>query len=151
MNKAFIREPDNTAYYCPRCESKGEPVGGETLGSFLTDQQRQAIADPANFCPSPKCKVVYFDSFERTVLAGDIQRPVYPKDPAAPICGCFGLTGEDIEQDVREGVTARVKGILEKAKLPAAQCRKMAANGKPCIAYVQKYYMRCLNEMRGEG
>ncbi|MFH1266009.1 MAG: hypothetical protein ABIK89_09785 [Planctomycetota bacterium] len=146
MNKAFIREPDDVAYYCPRCGSKGEPVGGETLGSFLTDEQRQTVAEPANFCPSPKCRVVYFDSFERTVLTTDIERPVYPKNPAAPVCGCFGLTEKEIEQDVREGVTTRVKEIIEKAQSPAARCDRMAANGKPCIAYVQKCYMRCLND-----
>lgn len=144
MNKAFVREPDQTADYCPRCGSKGEPVGGDTLAAFLTDQQRRALAESASFCPSPKCEVVYFDSFERTVLATDINRPVYPKDTAAPICGCFGLTVEDIERDVREGVTTRTKAILEKAKSSAAQCRTMAANGRPCIAYVQKCYMRCL-------
>ena len=148
MNKAFVREPDRTADYCPRCGSKGEPVGGETLRSFLTDKQRRAVAEPANFCPSPKCRVVYFDSFERTVLTTDIQRPVYPKDPTAPLCGCFGLTREDIERDVQERATTRVKAIIEKAKSSAARCRKMAANGKPCIAYVQKYCMQCLNDRK---
>ena len=148
MNKAFVREPDNTADYCPRCGSKGEPVGGETLGSFLTDVQRRAVTESANFCPSPKCEVVYFDSFERTVLAADVQRPVYPKDPAAPLCACFGLTREDIEGDVQEGVTTRVKEIIEKATSSAARCRQMAANGKPCIAYVQGYYIRCLEDRK---
>lgn len=144
MNKAFVREPDQTADYCPRCGSKGESVGGDTLGTFLTDQQRRALAESASFCPSPKCEVVYFDRFERTVLITDITRPVYPKDAAAPICGCFGLTVEDIERDVREGVTTRTKAILEKAKSSDAQCRTMAANGRPCVAYVQKCYMQCL-------
>lgn len=146
MNKAFIREPERIADYCPRCGSKGEPVDGETLRSFLSDEKRRAVAEPASFCPSPRCEVVYFDSFERTVVTADVQRPVYPKDPAAPICPCFGLTREDIEQDVREGVTTRVKAILEKAKSPAARCRQTAANGRPCVAYVQKYYMQCLRE-----
>jgi hypothetical protein len=148
MNKAFVREPDQTADYCPRCGSKGEPVGGETLGSFLTDRQRQMVAEPANFCPSPKCKVVYFDSFERTILAEQIERPVYPKDTTAPICACFGLTREDIERDVRAGEKSRVKAILEKAKSPEARCRTTAANGQPCIAYVQKCYMQCLDDKR---
>ncbi len=150
MNKAFVREPDSTADYCPGCGSKGEPVGTETLKEFLTDEQRGAITESANFCPSPRCEVVYFDSFERTVVAADIQRPVYPKDPTAPICACFGLTREDIEQDVREGVTTRVKAIIEKAKTSAARCRQKAANGQPCIAYVQKCYMQCLNEGKGK-
>jgi Zinc binding domain len=148
MNKAFVREPDSTADYCPRCGSKGEPVGTETLKAFLTDEQRGAIAESANFCPAPKCDVVYFDSFERAFLTTDLQRPVYPKDPTAPICACFGLTRDDIEQDVREGVTTRVKAVIEKAKTPAARCRQMAANGKPCIAYVQKCYMQCLQDSK---
>ena len=148
MNKAFVREPDNIADYCPRCGSKGEPVGAETLKSFLTDEQRQAITESANFCPSPKCEVVYFDSFERKVLATDLERPVYPKDPNAPICACFGLTREDIEQDVQEGGATRVKAIIEKAKSSAARCRQTAANGRPCIGYVQKYYIQCLNHRK---
>jgi len=104
------------------------------------------ISEPANFCPSPRCDVIYFDSFERKVLATDIQRPVYPKDPAAPICACFGLTREDVERDVQEGGKSRVKATIEKAKSSAARCRQMAANGKPCIAYVQRYYLQCLND-----
>jgi len=106
------------------------------------------ISEPANFCPSPKCDVIYFDSFERKVLAADIQRPVYPKDPTAPICACFGLTREDVERDVHEGGRSRVKAIIEKAKSSAARCRQMAANGKPCIAYVQRYYIQCLNNRK---
>lgn len=112
----------------------------------MTDEQRQAITESANFCPSPKCEVVYFDSFERSILTADIERPVYPKDPTAPICACFGLTREDVELDVQEGVTSRVKAAIEKAKSSAARCRQKAANGKPCIAYVQKCYMQCLKE-----
>ena len=101
------------------------------------------VADPANFCPLPQCDVVYFDAFERVVLTGDLSRPVYPKDPDAPICACFGLTRHDIEQDINEGVVTRVKAILEKAKSPEARCARMAANGLPCVAYVQRYYMQC--------
>jgi hypothetical protein len=143
MNKAFVREPDSTADYCPRCGSKGEPVGSHTLQTHLTDEQRGRITDPACFCPSPKCRVAYFDSFERVILAADLPRPVYPKDPNAPICACFGLTRADIEQDVREGVVTRTKAALAKAKSPEARCAERAANGQSCEAYVQKYYLQC--------
>ena len=114
-----------------------------TLKTHLSDEQRSRITDPAAFCPSPKCRVAYFDSFERVILAADLERPVYPKDPNAPMCACFGLTRADIEQDVQEGVVTRTKAALEKAKSPEARCSEMAANGQPCIAYVQKYYMQC--------
>jgi hypothetical protein len=143
MNKAFVREPDQTADYCPRCGSQGQPVGGETLQTYLSGDQRRRISEPANFCPFPQCDVAYFDAFERVVLTTDLARPAYPKDPDAPICACFGLTREDIEQDVREGVVTRVKALIEKAKSPEAHCARMAANGCSCVPYVQRYYMQC--------
>jgi hypothetical protein len=143
MNKAFVREPDQTADYCPRCGAKGEPVGRETVQSHLAEGKTAIVADPANFCPSPRCEVAYFDAFERIIVTADLSKPVYPKDSEAPICACFGLTRHDVEQDVREGVVTRVKAIIEKAKSPEAQCSRMAANGQPCTAYVQKYYMQC--------
>jgi hypothetical protein len=143
MNKAFVREPEQTADYCPRCGTKGEVVGTRTLAAYLTEEKRSTLAEPANFCPSPQCPVAYFDGFERMILATDLQRPAYPKDPAAPICACFGLTRADIDQDVREGVVTRTKAMLEKAKSSEARCSETAANGRSCVAYVQKYYMQC--------
>jgi hypothetical protein len=149
MNKAFVREPDQTADYCPRCGTQGEPVGEKTLATYLTQEQRGRLSEPANFCPSPQCPVAYFDSFERMVLAVDLQRPAYPKDPTAPICACFGLTRADIEQDVEEGVVTRTKAAVERAKSPQARCAEMAASGQPCVAHVQKYYMQCRSGGRG--
>jgi hypothetical protein len=143
MNKAFVREPDHAREFCPRCGSQGQPVGEETLRAYLSGPRTGKIAAPANFCPAPQCDVVYFDAFERVVLTADLDRPVYPKDPRAPICACFGLTRDDIEQDVREGGVRRVKALLEKARSPAAGCARLAANGRSCVPYVQKYYMQC--------
>lgn len=145
MNKAFVREPDVKDDFCPRCGSRGEPVEGDTLRAYLSEAQRRLVTEPASFCPSPGCPVVYFDCFERSILASRIQRPVYPKDPAAPICACLGLTREDIEKDVKEGVTTRTRAAVEEARSPAARCRRLAANGRPCTAYVQKYYMQRIN------
>lgn len=144
MNKAFVREPDQTCEYCPRCGAQGEAVGSETLESYLSAEQRGRVSPRANFCPSPRCEVAYFDSFERVILVSDLSRAVYPKDPRAPICACFGLTTEEIEQDVAEGLATRTRAILERAKSVDARCACLAANGRSCVAYVQKYYMQCL-------
>jgi hypothetical protein len=149
MNKAFVREPDHTADYCPRCGSKGEVVGVAALKSYLTDEQRQRLAEPVNFCPSPKCGVAYFDGLERVVTASEVAHPIYPKDPDAPICACFGLTRQDIERDVQEGVVTRTKAVLEKAKSSEAYCAQLAADGRPCTARVQKCYMECRNRKGG--
>jgi hypothetical protein len=109
----------------------------------LPADRKATLADPANFCPLPTCDVVYFDSFERVIATGELVRSVYPKDPDAPICACFGLTRRDIEQDIREGVTTRVKAILEKGTSLEARCAVTLANGQSCVPYVQKYYMQC--------
>lgn len=143
MNKAFVREPDQTGEFCPACGSLGEPVGNETLAAQLSPEARRGLADSACFCPYPRCDVVYFDSFERTVTTAALPGPVYPKDPSAPICACFGLTREDVEQDVAEGVLTRVKALFAKSKSPEAACATKAANGKSCSAEVQRYYYKC--------
>ena len=118
-------------------------MGAGVLSHYLTDEQRHVLSEPANFCPSPNCAVAYFDGFERFFLTAALSRPIYPKDPTAPICACFGLTRQDIEQDVDEGGVTRTKAVVEKAKSPAARCSQMAANGRPCVAYVQRYYVQC--------
>ena len=148
MNKAFVREPDSDVDYCPRCGSPGQVVSGEVLANFLSPDKRQTLVEPANFCPSPRCEVVYFDAFERAVLTKDLEKLVYPKDPDAPLCACFGLTRRDVERDVAEGVVTRVRAVIEKSKSPDAQCAQLAANGQSCTAYVQKCYIECRTERR---
>lgn len=147
MNKAFTRESDNQAEYCPRCGSQGEPVGPQTLQAHLPAEALRNIAQSASFCPSPQCPVAYFDVFERVVLASQLLAAVYPKSPEAPICACFGLSADDIRQDVRENVVTRTRAAVEKSKSPAARCVEKAANGRPCTAYVQSYYMQCRNRL----
>jgi hypothetical protein len=143
MNKAFVKEPEpGGSAHCPRCGSLGLPVSEETLGSHLVAEARQTIASAAWFCPFPTCDVVYFDAFDRTVGTAALVRPVYPKDPDAPICGCFGLTCDDIDQDLREGTVHRVRAIIEKAQGPDAQCSRLSASGSSCVSQVQGYYMK---------
>jgi len=143
MNKAFVREPDETgAKRCPRCDAPGLPVGEATLSAQLGDEARQLLAEAGYFCPYPRCEVAYFDAFDRVVPVERLERSVYPKDPTAPLCACFGLTTDDVEQDVREGVVTRVRAIVEKARSPEARCAELSASGQCCVGEVQRYYMR---------
>ncbi len=147
MNKAFVREPDSTDAYCPHCGSQGETVSAETLAAQLTPACQQRLSTPAQFCPSPQCRVVYFDAFERQVTVDELDHAVYPKDPDAPICACFGFCRDAIEQDVREGGVTRTRAAVEKAKSADAQCPQRAANGRSCVAYLQKAYTQCRSQM----
>lgn len=143
MNKAFIKEAEATdSAKCPRCGSLGVAVGEETLAAHLPPDVRGEVARTAFFCPYPLCEVVYFDAFERSVIADRLNERIYPKDPDAPMCACFGFTADDIEQDLEEGGVRRVRELLAKAKGPEARCRVAAPSGQCCAGEVQRYYMR---------
>src|SRR5688572_29818227 len=122
MNKAFVKEPDDLRDRCPRCESRGIAVPAETIAAFVRPEFRTNIGQEGFFCDYAPCDVVYFDSFDRLVTTEQIVRPVWPKDTAAPLCGCFGFLEEDVEADVREGGVARVKEAVARAKSAAASC-----------------------------
>jgi len=142
MNKAFVRDAEPTVDRCPRCGSIGQPVGSVTLDAFVRPEDRAQLGETACFCPSETCPVAYFDAFERLVTTKQLVKHVYPKDPDAPICGCFGFGREEIEADVREGVATRTRALIERAKSPDAHCSKMAPNGQSCVPAVQRYFMK---------
>jgi hypothetical protein len=142
MNKAFVKENDSTDGRCPRCGSPGNPVYRETLEAHLAPETREGLNDMAFFCPFARCPVVYFDLFDRVVEESAVTTPVYPKNTAAPLCACFGLTCDDVEQDLLDGGVARTRACVEKAKSPEARCTIASPSGQSCITEVQRYYMK---------
>ena len=142
MNKAFLKEPEQGAEYCPRCKSLGQPVSQVTLDALVRPEFRKQLGASGCFCPYPMCEIAYFDAFERSVAVEELVKPIYPKDAQAPICACFGLTLEDVESDVAEGVVTRVKAAVARAKTSAAACPQKAANGQSCVAEIQKCFLR---------
>jgi hypothetical protein len=143
MNKAFIREPeDDGRAYCPRCKSLGVPVEGGPLDAHIRTESRGKLRDAAWFCGFPRCDVAYFNQFEAVVTMDDLKAPVYPYDPNAPICACFGLTYDDVEADVRDGTPARIRELLAKSKSSDAHCQMLAPDGRCCMSTVQELYMR---------
>jgi len=143
MNKAFVREPDDAGQrYCPACQSLGVAVSAETWRAHVSSPDSTHLAGAAFFCLFARCDVVYFDEFERVVRVAEVAEPVWPKDPDAPLCACFGFTSDDVEDDLRERGVRRVRELLEKAKSPAAACRIKAPSGQCCVAEVQRYFLK---------
>ena len=149
MNKAFVKEQDSTEGRCPRCGSPGSVVFQETLRTQLAPEALEHLTDSAFFCSQLRCPVVYFDLFDRVVEESAVKTPVYPKNSAAPLCACFGLTQEDVEDDIREGTVARTRACVERAKSPEARCATASPSGQSCIAEVQRYYMKLRAETTG--
>ncbi|HVX16001.1 MAG TPA: hypothetical protein VHC22_32755 [Pirellulales bacterium] len=147
MNKAFVREPDDTgAANCPRCGSLGVAVGNATLVGQLEADDRRHLPESAYYCPYPRCEVGYFDRFDRWVAAEKLLHPAYPKDSGAPICPCFDFGTEEIDADVRERGTRRVKELLARTKSPQARCITLSPSGQCCMPEVQRYFMRLREE-----
>jgi hypothetical protein len=89
MNKAFVREPEDTGrHYCPRCGTLGEQVGRAVLERYVRPESLGVIGETAYFCPDARCTAAYFDLFERVVPVEHLAVPAYPKDreTATPPC-----------------------------------------------------------------
>jgi Zinc binding domain len=143
VNKAFVREPeDDGRGYCPRCRSLGIAVGPGPLDTHVRPESRGQLLDAAWFCGYPHCEVAYFNQFDAVVAVDELHAPVYPKDPDAPICACFGLAYDDVEADVRDGAPTRIRTLLARSKSPEARCATLAADGRCCMGAVQELYMR---------
>ena len=143
MNKAFIREPDQVDSRCPRCDAMGHPVGPLTLAARLAADVRRVLAERAYFCPDCQCDVVYYDDFGGVVKRASVPGLIPIKDADAPLCACFGLTRDDIERDVDEGIVARTRAAVLRAQSDEARCTTLAPNGRTCIPEVQGYYLKC--------
>lgn len=149
MNKAFIKELDSSGdTRCPRCGSLGTPVLRATLEAHLTPQGAAIFSDSAVFCEYPSCEVAYFDHLQRIAEVSLLVHPVYPKDLDAPLCGCFGFTAEEIEQDVEEATNRRVKAMWQRANSDEACCSTKSPNGQSCLPVIQRYFLK-LREQRG--
>jgi len=142
MNKAFVREPDATDVLCPRCGAAGTSSLRVAFETHVPAEARRAMAASIYFCPTPSCPVAYFDAFEAVIATDTLVQPVYPKDPTAPLCPCFGLTMEDVEADVAEAVPRRIRELLAKSKSPAARCEELSPTGRSCIPDVQRCYFK---------
>ena len=150
MNKAFCKEPDSTAPpRCPACGTEGTQVAAETLSAHVAPAAAAALAEPAFFCGGDTCSVAYFDLLERTISAAAAHGLPWPKDPAGSLCGCHGLTVDDVDRDLAEGVPTRVREVVRKAGEPGAACATKSADGRSCVARVQRYYMKRRAGMAG--
>ena len=143
MNKAFCKEPEQSARpLCPRCGAEGYGVGEATLRAHLAPADAALLAEPVAWCDTESCPVAYFDALERSV---DVSRATgihWPKEPTGALCNCHGLTCEDVDADLAEGEPTRVRAVVLKAGAPGARCATVAADGRSCVARVQRYYVR---------
>ena len=104
MNKAFVREPDDTG----RAALSGLRVAGRVGPARNLASARQA---GSGWRPGRDGVLLPVSAVRGRVLRhvraarhdGSPAAGVYPKDPQAPICACFGMTADEVEADARRG------------------------------------------------
>ena len=150
MNKAFCREPDDTRPpRCPRCGCEGARVEAPTLAAHVVAGAAESLGEPAYCCGTDACDVAYFDLLERTIPVEAARGLPWPKDPTGVLCACHGLTADDVDADIAEGAPTRVREVVRRAGLPDAACAARSADGRSCVARLQRYYVRRRTELGG--
>jgi hypothetical protein len=145
VNKAFVREPDDTRNFCPSpdgCGAAGVPVPPETLMARLGPERAATITD-GYCCLEPTCDVVYFDPWGAVIARKDVLGPLpWPKDSAGPLCPCTGLLPSDIQQDAEIGRTERIRDLIARAESTDARCRTTSLDGRSCVTLARRLFLR---------
>jgi hypothetical protein len=150
MNKAFCKEPDDTRPpRCPRCGAAGARVEAATLDAHVDAAAAASLGDPAYYCDIDACDVAYFDLVERVIPVEAARGLPWPKDSAGVLCACHGLSPDDVDADIAAGTPTRVREAVRKAGLPDAACATRSADGRPCVARIQRHYVRRRAELGG--
>ncbi len=152
MSRAFVKEAETTGPRCPSppgCGGEGAPVPHATLQARLGPVAAARFTGEALFCPDPACEVAYFDGRGERALRTEMLEPTYPKSPGAPLCACFGVSRESIEDFARRGDKAAMRAFLERAASDPARCEERAADGGSCATEARRVFLRTLESGPG--
>jgi hypothetical protein len=141
MNKAFTREPEPAEPRCA-CGAIGVQVTRKTLLAQLPGDLARAFSESAYYCQNPRCAVGYFDAWGTQAPASVLRRPSYPKDPAAPLCSCFGITAEAIREEAEAGRKDLVRDLVSRAGSKEARCETEAPCGSSCVVEARRVFVR---------
>jgi hypothetical protein len=147
MSRAFVRDPETPGPTCPSppgCGGIGVPVSTTTLRARLRPEAAARFEEEAFFCPDPACEVAYFDGRLAWAARSELLEPAYPKQEGAPLCACFGVSREAIEELGRRGDKAAMREFLERTTSPAARCATRAADGRSCATEARRVFLRAL-------
>ncbi len=145
MSRAFIKEPETTGPCCPSppgCGGTGVTVSRVTLQARLGPAAAARFGDEAWFCPDPACAVAYFDARRERAMCGELLAPAWPKHAGAPLCACFGVSRQALEDFARRGDKAGMRAFLERAASAVAHCSTSAADGRSCATEARRVFLR---------
>ncbi len=145
MSRAFIKEPEPEVPRCPApagCGGIGVPVSRKTLLAQLPESVARAFAESAYYCGNPSCPVGYFDAWGTQAPANLLRRQTYPKNPAAPLCSCFGITADAIREEAVVGRKDLMRELVTRAESDEARCETEAPCGGSCLIEARRVFLK---------
>ena len=143
MNKAFVREPDDTGQlHCPACGSLGIAVERETWQAHVKPEAADApgrigVLLPVRPVRRGVLRHVRAARHDRRRAARRLSQGSASADLRLLWPDRRGRRG----RYSRRRADARPRGVA-KAKSDDAHCRTMSPSGQSCVAEVQRYYMK---------
>lgn len=122
---------------CPECGEIGQTVKNITVSHVVKAEKRE-VAGKLDFhlCKSPKCEIGYFNQAEgQTIHKDDLKRPVWFKDGADPVYGCYCLSiteDEVIKAVVETNLTEMKEVMLYLRGSLGSHCQKTNPAGHCC-------------------
>ncbi len=142
MSRAFIKESDSPEPRCPACGMFGSAVSLATVAANLSSPP-SFHGDPL-YCSNPECQVAYFDAYGSRVNRDSLRLVAWPKDAEGPVCSCFGVTADAIEEWAHSGEKTELKALLARIERGEGRCATAAPDGQCCAMELRRVFMRAL-------
>jgi len=128
---------------CPVSDTRSKQVDTLTVKALVRRLPFGLVPAQYYFCEAPDCDVVYFParSDAPTFRRADLLVPVGVKEKTDPIplCYCFGVTRQDIREEIqRTGNSTVAERIKAEVKAGHCACEVKNPSGKCCLGQVSR-------------
>jgi hypothetical protein len=125
---------------CPRCDRPGQAVAATTTDALVRADARASLEQPAYFCSTPECEVVYFDARDGSIRTEGVAVAIFQKEthPQRPVCYCFEHTAAAVLAASRtDGSNGIVEAIVEACRQGLDRCEQTNPQGRCCLGNVR--------------
>lgn len=137
------QSPVSAEMPCPVSGTRSKQVGLVTIQSLVRHLPFHMVAAQYYFCEAADCDVAYFPSnptaptFHRDDLL--VRVGVKETHNPIPLCYCFGITRETLEEEIRQmrrsTVTERIKAEVKAGR---CACELKNPSGRCCLGDVSR-------------
>jgi len=149
-----VTPPAPPVLNCPVSDTRSKQVDTLTVKALVRRLPFGLVPAQYYFCEAPDCDVVYFParSEARTFYRADLLVPVKEISESIPVCYCFGVTRQDIREEIqRTGNSTVTERIKAEVKAGHCACEVKNPSGKCCLGNVTRAVQEARCRLLPEG